>query len=111
MTSGPGEGQAEGPLHTDVWSCGKMWAGRGSYLPVQDLRLATEEAVAVVTAQVNAPLRACALEGRKTSKGRARGACWRWGGAVAYSLLCPGLPTPILTPSLGRHTLYPWSRV
>lgn len=31
-------------------------------LPVQDLRLATEEAVAVVTAQVNAPLRACALE-------------------------------------------------
>lgn len=45
-------------------------------LPVQDLRLATEEAVAVVTAQVNAPLRACALEGRKTSKGGARCVWW-----------------------------------
>lgn len=31
-------------------------------LPIQDIRLATEEAVAVVTAQVNAPLRACMLE-------------------------------------------------
>lgn len=31
-------------------------------LPLQDLRLATEEAMAVVTAQVNAPLRASTLE-------------------------------------------------
>ena len=54
-----------------------MWAGWGSYLPVQDLGLATEEAVAVVTAQVNTPLRACALEGRKTSKGGGSGV---WGG-------------------------------
>lgn len=38
-------------------------------LPLQDLRLATEEAMAVVTAQVNAPLRASMLEGRKTDKG------------------------------------------
>lgn len=31
-------------------------------LPVQDLRLATKEAVAVMTAQMDAPLGACALE-------------------------------------------------
>lgn len=43
--------------------------GGESYLPLQDLRLATEEAMAVVTAQVNAPLRASTLEGRKTDKG------------------------------------------
>lgn len=76
MTSGPGESQAEGPLQTDVRSRGKLGAAWGSYLPVQDLRLATEEAVAVVTAQVNAPLRACALEGRKTSNGGARCVWW-----------------------------------
>lgn len=79
MTSRSGESQVEGRPPSDscpvyVAGCRRGW---GSYLPVQDLRLATEEAVAVVTAQVNAPLRACALEGRKTSKG---GVWGQWGG-------------------------------
>lgn len=65
--------------------------GGGSYLPVQDLRLATEEAVAVVTAQVNAPLGACALEGRKTSKG---GVWRRWWGGRGESGLFFALPGP-----------------
>ena len=81
--------------------------GWGSYLPVQDLRLATEEAVAVVTAQVNAPLGARALEGRKTNKGGPRCVQWAGGGrgSQACSLLCPGLPTPGLIPSLLPHPL------
>lgn len=96
-----------------------MWAGWGSYLPVQDLRLATEEAVAVVTAQVNAPFRACALEGRKTSKGGARSVWWWWGGEVRL-VLCSAqayLPqfsyplygaTPFI-PGLGSEVPGTWS--
>lgn len=107
-TSEPGGIQVKGLLQV----CGEMWVGvEGSYLPIQDLRLATEEAVAVVTAQVNAPLRACTLEGRRQVK-EGQNVCSAGGeGNQPFSLFYPGLPTPILLPSLCYHTLYPWSRV
>lgn len=82
-----------------------MWqdVGRGvSYLPLQDLRLATEEAMAVVTAQVNAPLRASMLEGRKTDKGARCVQCWRMGRSGSLFALprstYPSSPTLSLLP-------------
>jgi hypothetical protein len=75
----------------------------GSYLPVQNLRLATEEAVAVVTAQVNAPFRACALEGRKTSNGGARCVWYCWEGRSGLFFALPR-PTYLNSPTLSVCT-------
>lgn len=74
--------------------------GGGSYLPLQDLRLATEEAMAVVTAQVNAPLRASTLEGRKTNKGWGQDVCSAGGDGRSGFLFALPRPTYPSSPTL-----------
>lgn len=71
-----------------------------SYLPLQDLRLATEEAMAVVTAQVNAPLRASMLEGRKTNKGWGQDVCSAGGDGRSGFLFALPRPTYPSSPTL-----------